>query len=74
MFDNCYLSLLESIKNNNKKVRIVLISVNNTAKNKIVESMNSHIKAIADSEQYTFINLDDAKVKHEKTKLPDKSE
>lgn len=32
MFDNCYLSLLESIKNNNKKVRIALISVNNPAK------------------------------------------
>lgn len=74
MFDNCYLSLIESIKNNNKKVRIALISVNNPAKNKIVESMNSHIKAIADSEQCTFINLDDAKVKHEKTRLPDKSE
>lgn len=36
--------------------------------------MNSHIKAIADSEQCTFINLDDANVKHEKTRLPDKSE
>lgn len=61
-FDALYISLIETIKNSNKKERIALISINNPTNNKIIESMNLHIKAIADSELCTFVNLDEAKL------------
>ncbi len=61
-FDNLYISLLSKIKKQNKKCRIALVSVNNPAHNKIIETMNAHIKAIADSGNFTFVNVENAKL------------
>ncbi len=57
-FDNLYLGLIEEFKKINKKVRIALISVSNPQKDDSIYEMNKHIKAIADSENCTFVNLE----------------
>lgn len=57
-FDSLYLNLIEEFKKINKKVRIALISVSNPQKDNNIYEMNKHIKAIADSENCTFVNLE----------------
>ena len=59
-FDSNYLELIQQIKNSNKKCRIALISVANPQNNKAISLVNRHIKAIADSEKCSFVNLDNA--------------
>ena len=46
----------------NKKCRIALVSVNNPSFDKTIALMNAHIKAIAESENASFINLENAKL------------
>lgn len=58
LFDTNYLSLIKQIKDCNKKCRIALISVANPQNNKTVSQVNRHIKAIADSENCSYVNLD----------------
>lgn len=58
VFDNLYLNLIEEFKKINKKVRIALISVSNPQKDNNIYEMNKHIKAIAESENCTFVNLE----------------
>lgn len=58
VFDNLYLNLIEEFRKINKKVRIALISVSNPQKDDNIYEMNKHIKAIADSENCTFVNLE----------------
>ena len=60
LFDTNYLNLIKQIKSSNKKCRIALISVANPHNNKAVGLVNRHIKAIADSEKCSFVNLDNA--------------
>ena len=60
-FDKAYLDLLYEIKSSNKKIRIAVAGVYNPNSTKIISDMNRHIKAIADSEKVTFINLDNVK-------------
>jgi low affinity Fe/Cu permease len=57
-FDKYYLSLINKIKSEGKKTRIALISVKNSENDKVIAEMNRHIKAIAESENCTFVNLD----------------
>ncbi len=62
-FDRIYLEFINRIKSENPKCRIALVSVeqgNSEFKN-AVDSMNRHIKALADSEGCVFVNLDNAK-------------
>jgi len=61
-FDKAYLELLSTVKKANKKTRLALVSVNNPADNKFVNEMNKHIKAIADSENCQFVNLENSKL------------
>lgn len=61
-FDNYYLTLIDEIKLINKNARIALLSVSNSLKDKSVSLMNAHIKAIAQTEKATFINLESAKL------------
>lgn len=61
-FDKAYLDLLYEIKSSNKKIRIAVAGVYNPNSTKIISDMNRHIKAIADSEKVTFINLDNVKL------------
>ena len=60
LFDKKYLELIKLIKNCNRNCRIVLISVSNPQNNENINILNRHIKAIADSEQCDFVNLDNA--------------
>ena len=59
-FDAKYLELIKQIRDCSKKCRIALISVANPQNNKDISLLNRHIKAIADSEKCSFINLDNA--------------
>ena len=61
-FDTNYLNLISQIKSYNSKTRIALISLNNPSADKTISEMNRHIKAIADSEKCSFVNLDNAKL------------
>lgn len=61
-FDKCYLDLISNIKKANKKTRLALVSINNTNNDKLVAEMNKHIKAIADSENCQFVNLENSKL------------
>jgi len=61
-FDGAYLNLLSTVKAANPKCRIAIVSVMNERKDKNINEMNRHIKAIADSEKCDFINLDNAKL------------
>ena len=56
-FDKNYLDLIAAAKQCNSKIRIGIVSLENSDSVKIVEDMNRHLKAIADSEKYDFINL-----------------
>ena len=60
LFDTNYFELIQQIKSINKKCRIALISVANPQNNKTVALVNRHIKAIADSEKCSYVNLDNA--------------
>lgn len=62
MFTKCYMYLINTIKETNKKCRIALVSLGNEKGDKKISAVNRNIKAIADSEKCTFINLDDAKL------------
>lgn len=61
-FDRNYLKLISQVKNANSKCRIALISLNNPTGDKTINDMNRHIKAIASSENCTFVNLENAKL------------
>ena len=60
LFDTNYMNLIKQIKDCNKKCRIALISVANPQNNKTFALVNRHIKAIADSEKCSYVNLDNA--------------
>ena len=60
LFDANYMDLINQIKACNKKCRIALVSVANPQNNKTVSMVNRRIKAIADSEKCSFVNLDNA--------------
>ena len=68
-FDKCYLDLIKAIKSVNKKCRIAMVSVNNPKADKVISSLNSHIKALATSEKCVFVNLDNAKLWNPKANL-----
>ncbi len=60
LFDTNYLNLIKQIKQCNKKCRIALITVANPQDNKVIGQVNRRIKAIADAEKCSFVNLDNA--------------
>lgn len=64
LFDKYYLELIQSIKACNKACRIALVSVDNPNKDKAIDLMNAHIKAIAAAEKVSFVGLENAKLWH----------
>lgn len=62
LFDTRYLELLSTIKADNKNCRLALVSLNNTLNNAVIAQMNNHIRAIAQSEQGVFVNLENTKL------------
>lgn len=64
LFDKYYLDLIQTIKNCNPACRIALISVDNPDKDKTIDLMNAHIKAIAAAEKVSFVSLENAKLWH----------
>lgn len=60
LFDTNYLDFIKQVKACNKKCRIALVSVANPQDNKAISQMNRRIKAIADAEKCSFVNLDNA--------------
>ena len=56
------LQLIENIKAVNKNCRIALVSIENPGNDKSVNLMNAHIKAIADAEKTSFVNLENARL------------
>lgn len=62
LFDTLYLDLLSTIKAHNKNCRLALIEINNSMNDVVLTDMNNHIKAIAQSEQATFVKLENAKL------------
>ena len=61
-FDSMYLKLIDLIKTNNRNCRLALVSLNNEKNDGTIAEMNNHIKAIAESEQSVFVNLENAKL------------
>lgn len=61
-FDEALLTFLDEVKLVRHNVRLALVSVKNTAHDRTIAEMNSHIKAIADAENCAFINIDGAKL------------
>ena len=61
-FDNYYMTLISQIKAVSANCRIALVSVSNLEKNKTINLMNAHIKAIASAEKCAYVNIDNAKL------------
>lgn len=61
-FDNYYLNLISTVRKENKNTRMALVSISNPEMDKTIAGMNAHIRAIADVEKLSFINLDKAKL------------
>ncbi|MCR5764066.1 MAG: SGNH/GDSL hydrolase family protein [Treponema sp.] len=61
-FDIKYIDLIASIKKTNKERRIALVSNIDSSNHHAFDEMNRHIKAIADSEHCTFVDINNAKL------------
>lgn len=61
-FDAAYCSLISHIRNQDKNVRIAVISLNNKDGDSIIDELNRHLKYIADSEHCEFVDIDKAKL------------
>ena len=61
-FDNYYMTLISQIKAVSANCRIALVSVSNPERNKTINLMNAHIKAIASAEKCAYVNIDNDKL------------
>ncbi|MEE3313055.1 MAG: SGNH/GDSL hydrolase family protein [Treponema sp.] len=61
-FDIKYIDLISYVKKDNKKRRVALVSNIDATNGHCFDEMNRHIKAIAESEHCTFIDIDNAKL------------
>ena len=68
-FDIKYIDLISSIKAADKSRRVALVSNMDAAGRLSFDEMNRHIKAIAESEQCVFVDINDARLwKHDEAK------
>ena len=68
-FDIKYIDLIASVKAADKSRRVALVSNMDAAGRTNFEEMNRHIKAIAESEQCVFVDINDARLwKHDEAK------
>ena len=61
-FDTTYRNLIASIKRENKKCRIAVVSMREHDNHPIIEEMNKHLKSIADFEQCEYGDIANKKV------------
>ncbi len=61
-FDRAYLMLISAVRSVNKKIRIAIVSLENSSNNEIVTELNRHLKAIAESENCDFCSVERTKV------------
>lgn len=61
-FDSLYFELIAEIKKVNPECRLALVSVYDSHVDVVSTSINNHIKAIAESEQAEFVNIENAKL------------
>ena len=57
VFDQKYRALIAHIRNENKRCRIVVISLKNYENNDAITEMNKHLEYIADSEKCEYGNI-----------------
>ena len=68
-FDIKYIDLIASVKAADKSRRVALVSNLDAAGRLSFDEMNRHIKAIAESEQCVFVDINDARLwKHDEAK------
>ncbi len=58
LFDTSYMDLIQKIRASNKKCRIALVTLANPQDSKSVSIVNRHIKALAQANNCSFVNLD----------------
>ncbi len=68
-FDNKYIELIKTIKTQNKKCRIAVISLKNYESNLQIAEMNKHLKYIADSEKCEHGDISAKKVWNPKASM-----
>ncbi|MBE5767253.1 MAG: hypothetical protein E7335_08845 [Clostridiales bacterium] len=56
-FDNNYRQFISSIKSQNKKCRICIVSLKNYNGDPLIEELNKHLKYIANSEQCEYADI-----------------
>ena len=69
-FDNKYLELIKSIKAQNNKSRIAVVSLKNYDSDPKIAEMNKHLKYIADSEKCEYGDISAKKVWNPKASTP----
>ena len=62
LFDNKYRELINTIKSQNKKCRISIVSLKNYNSDKQIEEINKHLKYISDSERCEYVDISTKKV------------
>lgn len=61
-FDNLYRNLILQVKKDNRKCRIVVVSLKNGENDSVIENMNKHLKFIAESEQCEYGDIANKRV------------
>ena len=68
-FDNQYLELIKSIKAQNNKCRIAVVSLKNYKSDPQIAEMNKHLKYVADSEKCEYSDISVKKVWNPKASM-----
>lgn len=68
-FDNKYLELIKSIKAQNNKCRIAVVSLKNYKSDPQIAEMNKHLKYVADSEKCEYSDISVKKVWNPKASM-----
>ena len=68
-FDNKYLELIKSIKAQNNKSRIAVVSLKNYESDPQIDEMNKHLKYVADSEKCEYGDISARKVWNPKASM-----
>ena len=61
-FDKYYEDLIAAVKDCNRNCRIALVSIDNPNHENNISIMNAHIRAIAQAEKASYVNLENAKL------------
>lgn len=56
-FDCCYRRLIETIKKQNRKCEIIIVSLKDSQKEAEITKLNQHLKYLAESERCEFVDI-----------------